>query len=596
MKTSMPGKAGSGWQDFQALLDDWGSRADDEPSVALPSDSIVDQASALQGVGMSSVMEIGAILPEVVATYLSTGAPARQLVRLARIARHFGFSSFTREILMAAMAREPNDFDTYREFWLEISMNGASADEAVMRGALCSYVIEEIRVQLTRLGGRYYAISLHESGFGDQMLTASVSAKLAEMFGLHFVGVVDEHLSSPGRIGALFDDDRSWFELIFGTELPLVGKASCQQIGLEQGSLATILTALLRQLETMTTPFATVCLFMGAQTAYFLQTELCDARGSVLRSSLLPLIRQAATSVLFRDLPCQSPGRIRVALHLRIGDVVNIPLILPGQFVIPHAVSGMGIHAELVPEELMPYHSRGDRVPFFLALAKACRDRFGGEIELDIATDGYTRILASLARTEYVDQLVGAAGRSFDVDAVRDYFLDQDEKLRSGMSALGRLHYGEQADAFQSSIRAIRSADIIITTSGQFAPAIANFLGRPGHQQTLFTFHRDARFLLVREGVSVSFLGRNLQLNTEAILEKIAVRVRKVNDEFGVPVEGPSIATYQGGPGYSNDITLVGDPTAVAIASPSRTDALSRLDQVIDVLEDQMRSEGLSAL
>jgi hypothetical protein len=94
------------------------------------------------------------------------------------------------------------------------------------------------------------------------------------------------------------------------------------------------------------------------------------------------------------------------------------------------------------------------------------------------------------------------------------------------MSALGTLHYGEQANAFQDSILAIRSADVIVTTSGQFAPSIANFLSEADLIQTIFTFHRDDRFLLTRPGVALSYLGLDVDANMKAILDTIAAANR----------------------------------------------------------------------
>ena len=249
-----------------------------------------------------------------------------------------------------------------------------------------------VRELFSKAATRYYGVAFHRSGFGDQLITAASSAKLSEIFGLRFVGVVSETLRLDNRIDDLFEDRDSlgWFETVFGQTIPQISKNDCAIISVK-GNFSDICRDLL--LQEMKSD--TVVFLMSIHDAVKLTGCLNDLRGDYLSNDFFHYYQ-----IMNKNLPggrwynsskTEQRNVHRVVVHVRLGDTLVLYGIKDKHVVMLPTHAKNQIKIDVIKEDAYAAHERNPCVLECAKIIGRLQEEFGDRISIHVVTDGIDR-------------------------------------------------------------------------------------------------------------------------------------------------------------------------------------------------------------
>ncbi len=275
-----------------------------------------------------------------------------------------------------------------------------------------------------------FCVAFHQSGLGDQFLTAMVTSKLCGMIELQFAGVVAETVAYRNRIDDLFDNESKtgWFHEIFGRTVPMVSSSECILIKIGGKKPAGLIQSILKcGLEKSSKSI--LVLQISAQDAAANIAHLEDGYGNCLEN---PFYRAYQANL---PAPAVAPaGKKRILFHVRLGDITPLAGLREGYYVLP-AQSAIGeIDFELVNIDDYPRHSRNSGLDYLAEMARRLKETVGDRVEFALISDGAARPLDLLNR----DSIQARLREEFGLSDVASYLEEVSASYRHQFEALER--------------------------------------------------------------------------------------------------------------------------------------------------------------
>jgi len=343
---------------------------------------------------------------------------------------------------------------------------------------------------------RYYAIALHTSGLGDQLITACASAKLGEIFGLRFAGIVEDTLRLPNRIDDRFEKDGSggWFQAVFGDEMPVVDRSECLMVPVTN-DMAAVCEKTLSLLESAETNDKIVVFRLGIHEAVMLTWSLEDIRGNYLDNDFLSLYR--VFKRFYKDGEWRNARKKSekhsVVLHLRIGDTLPLRGFKKDHYVMLHMYGNGKVKLAQISDAEFANYIKRPMIDECLEMLERIVAHFGDAVQPAILTDGVERPISELLRPENRQSLEAEFDLGgFDFDSYIQDIVAQSEAMMARLAALAPCTTGEGRQAFKDSIRLLQGADTTIVNNGNFAISVQNFLSDVDRRQVMFRYGKPA--------------------------------------------------------------------------------------------------------
>jgi hypothetical protein len=360
-----------------------------------------------------------------------------------------------------------------------------------------------------------FAVEFHQSGLGDQFLTAMVTSKLCGMMGLQFAGVVAETVVHRNRIDDLFDSDSGdgWFHEAFGHALPMVPYSECIRVVIT-GTTPSELIRNVLQVNVAQSSKSILILHISAQDAAATITHLDDSFGNCIEN---PFYRAYQSK-----FPAHIVGRTekkRILFHVRLGDTVPLEGLREGYYVLPTQSAIGTIHFLLITIDEYPRHPRNPSLDYFAELARRLKDIFGDRVEFALISDGVARPLDLLAR----DAIKSRLREEFGLSDAGSYLEEVSASYRRKfeiLSQLGVAIMGEGRQEFRRSLEQLRNADVTISTSGHFAIAVENCMAPETKKQSIFQLREGVRWP-ARRNLEINYLRGALDEDVREIRRRI---------------------------------------------------------------------------
>ncbi len=328
--------------------------------------------------------------------------------------------------------------------------------------------------------GMPYSFRIAETGLGDQLHYLRTSALIAETLGMQFKGYLEEDLKIiRDRVTEnpyLYTDLGFRNTIVDPENYTLIEIGFKSHHNLSSGMLkwpsfklfikemkAIISSALKAKEEDLGMPISNPLFVFEVADHTFTRTiarqffpfsEPNTNYRETLRKNYLIAKNERGENLL-------NEGQVKLVLQCRLGDVANVPVTGNGKDYIIIPFSGEVFDRS----NFEVNHQRNSNLEIINKIGKSLKDKFGEKVDVCLMTDGYDYGINYLLN--YKENLIAELGlnKEYLIELKTELELD----LKKSFGFVDTILYGESYDNLITSIDNIDSADVILSTNGQFS-------------------------------------------------------------------------------------------------------------------------------
>ena len=386
--------------------------------------------------------------------------------------------------------------------------------------------LASLRVHLNRLGISHYALRIGNSGLGDKLVAGAVGARLSELLGLSYDGLLLPHPHYE-RVASYFNDPLVLYDALgwSAEQTKAVGSIVLKLPNINwrsiNGGSIQAKKFLLEFLNSVTSVSPETAPTLGKQSMLiqppvagsgWISILLTDQTGNYLNNQFTLQSGRALRASLRLDIPADADEiheTPEFLLHLRLGDVALLTLDID---------TGPGQERKA---------NRSKRMESASKIVRELRTHYGSNIRLTLISDGLDRAIEMLGTPVPERWLPGKAAGLTEAK-VEQISRQMRDWLESFCSDFDLTIIGEGQHNFFRSMSAIRRCDMAFSTSGGFLPHSANLLRNdPARPLTLLSINTLPGCLLCSPGVRLLEMPEDSSLAAAIAVKEVGAIIER---------------------------------------------------------------------